>query len=159
RAYPGVAPKPNREPPLHSHCRAVSSAGRAPALQAGGRRFDPVTAHSRTRRHAPTAWLSQATRATRALSAIACSPRGRPQPKPAARARVDATTRADGARAQVWRALAPCPTSLKTLGGEGPPPGPAPLAPLSGEGRVPASRTYVRARENRRCRLRAAVGG
>src|SRR6266446_4278297 len=26
--------------------RAVSSAGRAPALQAGGRRFDPVTAHS-----------------------------------------------------------------------------------------------------------------
>jgi hypothetical protein len=25
--------------------RAVSSAGRAPALQAGGRRFDPVTAH------------------------------------------------------------------------------------------------------------------
>src|SRR5688500_7162163 len=26
---------------------AVSSAGRAPALHAGGRRFDPVTAHSR----------------------------------------------------------------------------------------------------------------
>jgi hypothetical protein len=30
---------------LISTLRAVSSAGRAPALQAGGRRFDPVTAH------------------------------------------------------------------------------------------------------------------
>jgi hypothetical protein len=29
--------------------RAVSSAGRAPALQAGGRRFDPVTAHGSTK--------------------------------------------------------------------------------------------------------------
>src|SRR5437764_15157233 len=28
--------------------RAVSSAGRAPALQAGGRRFEPVTAHRGT---------------------------------------------------------------------------------------------------------------
>ena len=32
-----------------SPLRAVSSAGRAPALQAGGRRFDPVTAHSGNR--------------------------------------------------------------------------------------------------------------
>ena len=32
--------------------RAVSSAGRAPALQAGGRRFEPCTAHSRkSRKH------------------------------------------------------------------------------------------------------------
>src|SRR5262249_38955704 len=106
-----------------------------------------------------TAVLHHATRAPRAISAVPGSPRCSPQPKRAARARVDATTCADGARAQVWRALAPCPTSLKTLGGEGPPPGPASLAPLSGEGPVPASRTYVRARENRRCSLRAAVGG
>jgi hypothetical protein len=31
--------------PLGSPYRALSSAGRAPALQAGGRRFDPVSAH------------------------------------------------------------------------------------------------------------------
>src|SRR5204863_7080409 len=31
-----------------SQARAVSSAGRAPALQAGGRRFEPVTAHRGT---------------------------------------------------------------------------------------------------------------
>src|SRR5947208_8631255 len=35
-------------PPVSLGGRAVSSAGRAPALQAGGRRFDPVTAHRKT---------------------------------------------------------------------------------------------------------------
>ncbi len=30
--------------------RAISSAGRAPALQAGGRRFEPVIAHQKKRR-------------------------------------------------------------------------------------------------------------
>ena len=33
-------------PGYHAPARAVSSAGRAPALQAGSRRFEPVTAHS-----------------------------------------------------------------------------------------------------------------
>jgi hypothetical protein len=36
---------PRRREPLPFVRRAVSSAGRAPALQAGGRRFEPVTAH------------------------------------------------------------------------------------------------------------------
>ena len=38
---------PSSEPTVQGilEWRAVSSAGRAPALQAGGRRFDPVTAH------------------------------------------------------------------------------------------------------------------
>jgi hypothetical protein len=31
--------------PIHSALRAVSSVGRAPALQAGGRVFEPRTAH------------------------------------------------------------------------------------------------------------------
>ena len=33
--------------PLRVTIRAISSAGRAPALQAGGRRFDPVIAHQK----------------------------------------------------------------------------------------------------------------
>src|SRR5438105_113486 len=39
--------RPNLLMALYStEARAVSSAGRAPALHAGGRRFDPVTAHT-----------------------------------------------------------------------------------------------------------------
>ena len=34
-------------PPLKPHIWGVSSAGRAPALQAGGHRFDPGTLHQR----------------------------------------------------------------------------------------------------------------
>jgi hypothetical protein len=37
--------------------RAVSSAGRAPALQAGGRRFDPVTAHVEAAHVSLLRWL------------------------------------------------------------------------------------------------------
>ncbi len=37
-------------PEYHQPAGAVSSAGRAPALQAGGRRFEPVTAHQRIAR-------------------------------------------------------------------------------------------------------------
>src|SRR5690349_22673834 len=39
------------------HARAVSSAGRAPALQAGGRRFDPVTAHVEAAQVSLMRWL------------------------------------------------------------------------------------------------------
>ena len=39
------APASPRVRLLRARARAVSSAGRAPALQAGGRRFEPVTAH------------------------------------------------------------------------------------------------------------------
>ena len=46
---------------LRSACtkvtRAVSSAGRAPALQAGGRRFDPVTAHVEAAQVSLLRWL------------------------------------------------------------------------------------------------------
>ena len=37
-------------PPKQSIERGISSAGRAPALQAGGRRFDPVILHHHQRR-------------------------------------------------------------------------------------------------------------
>jgi hypothetical protein len=47
----GVVNQPGRRRPsarrYHPHPRAVSSAGRAPALQAGGHWFEPSTAHRR----------------------------------------------------------------------------------------------------------------
>ena len=44
---------------------AVSSAGRAPALHAGGRRFESCTAHSAV--NSPVGWLSPALRHTRLM--------------------------------------------------------------------------------------------
>ena len=38
----------------------VSSAGRAPALQAGGHRFDPGTLHQRSQGYGPIAQLARA---------------------------------------------------------------------------------------------------
>ena len=46
-----------RESRYRSQARAVSSAGRAPALQAGGRRFDPVTAHVEAAEVSLRRWL------------------------------------------------------------------------------------------------------
>ena len=40
--------------------RGVSSAGRAPALQAGGHRFDPGTLHQKKCRYGPIAQLARA---------------------------------------------------------------------------------------------------
>ena len=40
--------------------RGVSSAGRAPALQAGGHRFDPGTLHQRSQGYGPIAQLARA---------------------------------------------------------------------------------------------------
>ena len=44
--------------------RGCSSIGRAPALQAGGRRFDPVQLHHRSRTRICTYWLLDAQRST-----------------------------------------------------------------------------------------------
>ena len=40
--------------------RGVSSAGRAPALQAGGHRFDPGTLHQKKNGYGPIAQLARA---------------------------------------------------------------------------------------------------
>ena len=46
RGLRGSSPAVGDDGPNHWTARGVSSAGRAPALQAGGRRFDPGTLHS-----------------------------------------------------------------------------------------------------------------
>ncbi len=61
-------PLPVTGSPPEMHDRGISSAGRAPALQAGGRRFDPVilhqsSMHSVLHRQNPSHWrLSQSER-------------------------------------------------------------------------------------------------
>src|SRR6188472_811683 len=58
----GAAERGYRRPELPSvAARAVSSAGRAPALHAGGRRFESCTAHLQARRHAESAWRRRPT--------------------------------------------------------------------------------------------------
>ena len=56
------------------HTRAVSSAGRAPALHAGGRRFESCTAHFTPSTAAGLAQPRDAIRAIHARCAVACCP-------------------------------------------------------------------------------------
>src|SRR5438105_15544485 len=66
--------RPNLLMALYStEARAVSSAGRAPALHAGGRRFDPVTAHT------PPLGTGSATCHHRRMATIAASASDRGQ--------------------------------------------------------------------------------
>ena len=58
------------DPPFH---RGHSSVGRAPALQAGGRRFDPVWLHQFFRRSMTTAYLRCAVVMNRPRQWPACS--------------------------------------------------------------------------------------
>ncbi len=55
-----------RKPLQWRESRAVSSAGRAPRLHRGGRRFEPVTAHSNPPTWAYLAWVGGSARWTRA---------------------------------------------------------------------------------------------
>ncbi len=55
--------------------RAVSSVGRAPALHAGGRRFESCTAHSHSERHAGSAQPHDSFHAISAEIAVPCRPR------------------------------------------------------------------------------------
>src|SRR4029079_16422113 len=54
--------------------RAVSSAGRAPALHAGGRRFESCTAHSHSERRAGSAQPRDSFQAISAEIAVPCRP-------------------------------------------------------------------------------------